>query len=190
MRRRELLAAAALSVSGCLRLTNDDIGGPDATNATTETPTPTPSPPSTPSPTPSPSQTATESEILELSLISGWNEYGDVVDNAIDTIPPNDPAIIGVRLLIGCNQESDVAASYRIDIEKDGELVSTGSHEIDDAAPECASSTFWEAWIETYYQNDKSLEWEVGEYTAEATVEDFVTGETVMAQTTFEVVAG
>lgn len=201
------MALLGFSVAGCLRLTNSE-----ATNSPTPTQTATDSPTTTPTPSPTPTPTPTEPEpvtpdvqtesdnlitivipqtnIKKVALISGWTKFGDVYENEISEIAPSEPAKIGVRFKVHCNQNNTTHWRNTTEISKNNDVVASDNVVSDEPSNNCTGGTIeWEQYQTLYYNNDTNSNWQTGTHTAEVWIEDFVSGETVFGETTFEVVS-
>lgn len=114
--------------------------------------------------------------------ISGWEEYGDVVDNSIEEIRAGDPARIGVRYDIWVH-DGEMNATVQTIIRRGGEQVAV------DQAPferlvEGSGRSDWEA--APAFRTDG---WETGTHTAEVIVRDEINGEQSAAvDATFDVI--
>jgi hypothetical protein len=148
MQRRAYLAtlgsATALAVAGC------SGGSEDTTALGYRTDTPQPAGPP---------------EVQRLALVSEWQEFGDVVDNAIDELAAGDTATLGVRYRVYvADQTLDVTTQATV--RHDGRRVAFRS--LDDE--QIRDSSGWSR-FETWWEFDTG-DWEPGEHTAEALIRD------------------
>lgn len=144
------------------------------------------------SPTPSPTTTSKppEPNIIEVSLISDWKQYGDVFDNQISEISPEEDAVIGARFEVVCDDENELRWRNRIEITKDGDVVASNTAEAKEFTTNCRGTETWEQAQTLYYNNEYDSKWEVGTYTAEVRIDDFYgkEKESVSMTTQFDVV--
>lgn len=198
MRRRAFLAVAAASFGGC---STDDTGG-ESTPTPTETPTPTPTSTSTPtpSPTPTPSSTPTPTpgaesfrpHVWAVALVSGWTEYGDVTENEIQSVEPDEDVIIGVRFSTICNDAREVRWRNTTTVRRSGDAVASKSDTTEQFRNDCGvdeRAVRWEQAVELHYNNEVGAEWPVGTYVAHVRIDDYYSGSTTGGSALFEVVS-
>lgn len=170
MHRRTYLATiGGAALAGCTS-SNDPAGtgggGQTPTESLTPTSTPTPKPPS----------------IESVSLLSRWEQFGDVLDRTVDAVGQGAPAIIGVRWKSGgYDGQTDVTeqvtvydesgARVAIDEVSDSQLVDTSGYRS------------WE-----HALSFETGEWSLGNYETEVIIRDNVLGANSNGSTaTFEV---
>jgi len=150
------------------------------------TPTGTPDGASDPVPTPD-----LEPEITEVALISDWKEYGDVVDNQLDSVEPGDTVMIGVRFKVVCSGEREIRWRSVVVVENsEGDAVASRSRENEEFDNSCGEGdrlAEWEGAFELRYNNEFGTEWPVGNYEAQARIDDYYGEETVSKTEDFTV---
>lgn len=197
MKRRSFLAIFGSSaLGGCSGIGNTPTPRVETKTVTktilvkqTETQTESPTQTNTPSPTP---MGEIYPGIYTVSLISDWQEFGDVTDNAIDSIPPDEPATIGVHFLVNCGDEREVRWRNVTTIrDSTGDAVASETAENEEFSTSCDdyAQVEWEQALTLWHKDEYGSEWPLGTYTAEVRIDDFYAGESVSGQTEFEVVA-
>lgn len=133
-----------------------------------------------------------EPEIEAVALISDWKEFGDVLDNEIESIAPSESPMIGFRFKPVCNDEREVRWRSVVTIQDStGEAVASESTENEEFTNNCGGSTQlveWEQAVTVWYDNEYGTEWPEGTYEAEVRIDDYYGQATVSETTEFEVV--
>ena len=176
-RRAVLSTIGSVALGGCTQLS----GAPrtvTVTKTVIKTPEPTPTPSPSPSPTPTATPTPTEQPTPELpepkiqmvALISDWTEFGDVMDNQITSITPDESALIGGRFEVACGPDREVRWRNFTTVRNEaGDAVGSESTESEEFTNNCTRynrSTSWEQAVSLTYNNDVGAEWPIGTYTA------------------------
>lgn len=178
-----LMATTAVStMAGC-------GGNGDGTENPSGESSPTPTPSDTPTATPT-TTAIPDPEIVTVSLISGWKEYGDVLANQIESISPSERAIIGMRAQLVCSNSREVRWRNVTTVENEsGDVVASESGETEQFSNACADAetSSWEQAARLSYNNEYGSEWPRGTYTATVRIDDYYGQETVYGSTQFEV---
>lgn len=123
--------------------------------------------------------------------MSDWKSYGDVENNAIDSISPEEDVLIGVRFLIACNSDRELRWRISAEVENEqGEVVASRSDDRSDFSNSCngtGSQVNWEQYIQMNYDNSITTDWPPEEYVAKVQIDDYYAEETVEGSGTFRV---
>lgn len=111
-------------------------------------------------------------KITAIALISDWEQFGDVSDNAFPVGSLEDENCVGFRFRI-CSHDGEIEYFYRFELYGPDDVEYTRSEET------ITDSTGEDGW-ETYEQSVYFVpaeDWPSGEYRAEVTVRDEVSGD-------------
>lgn len=173
MNRRDYLAATLVSaLAGCSsRSTSDtpnenDHSAGDSSAEGTQSPSQSPTE-STQSTTQNPD--GPQPIIQEVSLLTHWDEFDDVLSNQIDAMGKGGYAVVGVRYDIPVH-DGEVHERVQPTIYRDGSRVDSRSVSETRLVDETLSEQTYERWL-----GFDTEPWERGEYTVEFSVRDEVT---------------
>jgi len=163
MKRRALLGSTIpLLLAGCSEGSTD---GPDseATDTVTSTRTPTPTETSTPEPQPP--------EVNEVSLITEWEKYGDVLDKQIEGAAPGAEIVVGFRYSVQIHDGvHDITKQARIYDSSDTRVTQDSGED-----RQLVDSSGYQEWEGAFYFD--TTDWEMDDYEVEVIVRDNVSGD-------------
>jgi len=154
-----LASAATVGLAGCST-------GTDSTESPTSTDSPTPTPEPTPTQTPTPQPPTVD----EISLVSRWKEFGDVMDHQVNAVGRGALAIVGFRYHAEVHDgRSDTTEQLRI-FDESGSRVAI-DEVTDDQLTEESGYQSWEHALQ--FETDQ---WDLGDYEAEVIIRDNIMG--------------
>lgn len=162
-RRRylKLAGGATVGLAGCS--TRNDSTAPESATPTDST-TPTPEPTPTPTPKPQPPT------IDDVSLVSRWGEFGDVMNHQVNAVGRGALATIGFRYNAEVHDgRSDLTEQVRI-FDEGGSRVAM-DEVTDDQLTEESGYQSWEHALQF-----ETNQWDLGNYEAEVIIRDNVMG--------------
>ncbi|GAA0212577.1 hypothetical protein [Halobaculum roseum] len=169
MKRRTLLGSTIpLLLAGCSEGTT---GGRDSGTTDTVTSTSTPAPTETPTATETPTPERQPPKVNEVSLITEWEKFGDVLDKQIEGAAPGTNIVVGYRYNIQIHDGvHDITKQARIYDSSDTRITQASSED-----RQLVDSSGYQEWEGTFYFD--TTDWEIGNYEAEVIVRDNVTGD-------------
>lgn len=162
MHRRHFLGAVGVSLlSGCVT-SGDNFEG----SSTTASPTPTPKP--SPTATPEPKAPAIDT----VALLSGWDNFGDTLDQQVDAVGQGAPAIISYRFQAGVHGGTNDTTNQVKIYDSAGDRVAIDQSSDEQLVDDSGYDT-WE-----HAMRFETSQWSKGEYTAEVLIRDNVINKT------------
>lgn len=176
MNRRRFLTAS--TTIGATALTAGCTSSSSSSDTTTSSATTTAEPTTTastttaePTPTETTTQAARQPELLSTSLLSRWDDFGDVETNTVDAVGTGAIALLGYRYRVMVHDGTlDITNQMRV-FDPDGTRVALDDFN-DEQLTDGDGMQTWEN-VFTFDTSD----WDLGTYTTEVLVRDNVSGE-------------